>query len=240
MFNLKGLLQDEEFLVAAGLLSAGSQGQSIGQAAFPSILQAAQVKKAFGDTAKSTKTVWSIKDNANVLASDKVIAENPDNYLPAKTTKDQRIVKGADGFNYYVGGENDGDRVLPNVKKDKKEKKFTMGDAEVAVYNKLKVAKNDKEFKQILDGLSKAEQQLYYNKIAGDPDLIDQMIVEQFENQVKLDPAQMSAISEYKLTKKVEGYENVMAIVEAQIENNPDVPFDKILESLIEAGLIEK
>ena len=65
-------------------------------------------------------------------------------------------------------------------------------------------------------------------------------IVEQFENQVKLDPAQMSAISEYKLTKKVEGYENVMAIVEAQIENNPDVPFDKILESLIEAGLIEK
>lgn len=46
-FNLRGLLQDEEFLVAAGLLSAGSQGQSIGQAAFPSLIQAAQVKKAF-------------------------------------------------------------------------------------------------------------------------------------------------------------------------------------------------
>ena len=26
-FNLKGLLQDEEFLLGAGLLSAGSQGQ---------------------------------------------------------------------------------------------------------------------------------------------------------------------------------------------------------------------
>jgi len=49
-FNLRGLLQDEEFLVAAGLLSAGSQGQSIGQAAFPSMIQAAQVKKAFGQS----------------------------------------------------------------------------------------------------------------------------------------------------------------------------------------------
>ena len=240
MFNLKGLLQDEEFLVAAGLLSAGSQGQSIGQAAFPSILQAAQVKKAFGDTAKSTKPVWSIKDNANVLASDKVIAENPDNYLPAKTTKDQRIVKGADGFNYYVGGENDGDRVLPNVKKDKKEKKFTMGDAEVAVYNKLKVAKNNTEFKQILNSLSKPEQQLYYNKIAGNTDLLEQALAEQIENQVILDPAQMSVISDYKLTKKVEGFENVMAVVEAQMSNNPDASFEQVLESLIQAGLIEK
>ena len=240
MSIFKGLLQDEEFLVAAGLLSAGSQGQSIGQAAFPSILQAAQVKKAFGDTAKSTKPVWSIKDNANVLASDKVIAENPDNYLPAKTTKDQRIVKGADGFNYYVGGENDGDRVLPNVKKDKKEKKFTMGDAEVAVYNKLKVAKNNTEFKQILNSLSKPEQQLYYNKIAGNTDLLEQALAEQIENQVILDPAQMSVISDYKLTKKVEGFENVMAVVEAQMSNNPDASFEQVLESLIQAGLIEK
>ena len=240
MFNLKGLLQDEEFLIAAGLLQQGSQGKGIGEAFFPAIAQAGQVKKAFGDTAKSTKPVWSIKDNANVLASDKVIAENPDNYLPAKTTKDQRIVKGADGFNYYVGGENDGDRVLPNVKKDKKEKKFTMGDAEVAVYNKLKVAKNDTEFKQILNSLSKPEQQLYYNKIAGNTDLLEQALAEQIENMVTLDVTQLGIVSEYKLTKKVEGYENVMAIVEAQIENNPDVPFDKILESLIEAGLIEK
>ena len=48
MSILKGLLQDDQFLVAAGLLSAGSQGQSIGQAAFPAILQAAQIKKADG------------------------------------------------------------------------------------------------------------------------------------------------------------------------------------------------
>ena len=41
-FNLKGLLQDEEFLLGAGLLSAGSQGQGLGQAVFPQMLQAAK------------------------------------------------------------------------------------------------------------------------------------------------------------------------------------------------------
>jgi len=76
-------LKDEEFLVAAGLLTAGAKGQTIGQAAFPAILQAAKVKKAFEDTAKSTKSVWSIKDNKNVLATDKEISENKSNYLPA-------------------------------------------------------------------------------------------------------------------------------------------------------------
>ena len=76
-------LKDEEFLVAAGLLTAGAKGQTIGQAAFPAILGAAKIKKAFGDTAKSTKSVWSIKDNKNVLATDKEISENKSNYLPA-------------------------------------------------------------------------------------------------------------------------------------------------------------
>ena len=46
-FNLKGLLQDEEFLLGAGLLSAGSQGQSLGQAALPQMLQAAKMSSAF-------------------------------------------------------------------------------------------------------------------------------------------------------------------------------------------------
>ena len=56
-FNLKGLLQDEEFLVAAGLLSAGSQGQGIGQAAFPAMLQAAQIQKAFAPEDKERKII---------------------------------------------------------------------------------------------------------------------------------------------------------------------------------------
>ena len=95
-FNLRGLLQDEEFLLGAGLLSAGSQGQHVGQAVFPSLLQAAKVKKAFGDTAKSTKPVWSIKDGMNVLVSDQMIKADKDsgvnNYLPAKKTDKKRTI----------------------------------------------------------------------------------------------------------------------------------------------------
>ena len=200
-------LKDEEFLVAAGLLTAGAEGKTIGQAAFPAILQAAKVKKAFGDTAKSTKPVWSIKDNTNVLASDKVIAENPDNYLPAKNTKDT---------------------------------KPTIGDEVLEVYKKLKVAKNDDEFKKILDGLSKPEQQLYYNKIVGNVDILDQALADKIENMVTLDVTQLGLVSEYKLTKKVEGFESVASVVEAQMANNPDASFEQVLDSLIKAGLIEK
>ena len=200
-------LKDEEFLVAAGLLTAGAEGQSIGQAAFPAILGAAKIKKAFGDTAKSTKPVWSIKDNTNVLASDKVIAENPDNYLPAKNTKDT---------------------------------KPTIGDEVLEVYKKLKVAKNDDEFKKILDGLSKPEQQLYYNKIVGNVDILDQALADKIENMVTLDVTQLGLVSEYKLTKKVEGFESVASVVEAQMANNPDASFEQVLDSLIKAGLIEK
>ena len=46
-FNLRGLLQDEEFLLGAGLLTAGSQGQNIGQAAFPALLQAGKTANIF-------------------------------------------------------------------------------------------------------------------------------------------------------------------------------------------------
>ena len=55
MSILKGLLQDEEFLIGAGLLAGGAKGQSFGQAAFPSILQAAQVQKAFAPKINKTK-----------------------------------------------------------------------------------------------------------------------------------------------------------------------------------------
>ena len=87
-FNLKGLLEDENFLIGAGLLTAGAKGQSAGEAIFPSIIQAAKVKKTFQDTAKPTKSVFSIKDNKNVLASDSEIAKDKANYLPPLKAKD--------------------------------------------------------------------------------------------------------------------------------------------------------
>jgi len=54
MSFLKGLLQDEEFLLGAGLLSAGSQGQSLGQAALPQMLRAANISNAFQEKQRKT------------------------------------------------------------------------------------------------------------------------------------------------------------------------------------------
>ena len=85
---LSDMLQDEQFLVAAGLLSAGSQGQGIGQAAFPALLQAAQIQKAFTPKINKTKaavdtTIDTSTGESNlVFVSDKQIAENPNRFIP--------------------------------------------------------------------------------------------------------------------------------------------------------------
>ena len=92
-FNLKGLLQDEEFLVAAGLLSAGAKGQSLGQAAFPALVQAGQLKKAFAPTVNKTKSVFDKSKGENVLATDKQIAETPDNYSPYRESNKSKSVR---------------------------------------------------------------------------------------------------------------------------------------------------
>jgi hypothetical protein len=68
-FNLRGLLQDEEFLLGAGLLSAGSQGQNIGQATFLALIQAGKTASFF-DTAQAKRN----KNEAleKLLSSDQV------------------------------------------------------------------------------------------------------------------------------------------------------------------------
>jgi len=102
MSILKGLLQDEEFLIGAGLLSAGSQGQSIGQAAFPSILQAAQVQKAFAPKINKTKaavdtTIDPSTGKSNlVFVSDKQIAEQPNRFIPQEKKANTTNIKNFD------------------------------------------------------------------------------------------------------------------------------------------------
>ena len=92
-FNLKGLLQDEEFLFAAGLLQQGSQGKSIGEGAFSSLIQAGKIKKAFAPTVNKTKSVFDKSKGENVLATDKQIAENPDNYSPYRESNKSKSVR---------------------------------------------------------------------------------------------------------------------------------------------------
>ena len=93
MSIFKGLLQDEEFLFAAGLLQQGSQGKSIGEGAFPSLIQAAQIKKSFAPTVNKTKSVFDKSKGENVLATDKQIAENPDNYSPYRESNKSKSVR---------------------------------------------------------------------------------------------------------------------------------------------------
>ena len=105
-FNLRGLLEDENFLIGAGLLTAGSKGQSLGEAAFPSILQAAKVKKTFADTAKSTKSVYDVNLKKNVLKTDLEIKNNPEQFEPAKNVKTESNSLSKEALLLYKESQN--------------------------------------------------------------------------------------------------------------------------------------
>ena len=81
-FNLKGLLQDEEFLLGAGLLAQGSQGKNLGAALMPSLVQAGKIKKAFTPTAKKTKQAFDNVLMKNVFVTDSEIATMPGRFTP--------------------------------------------------------------------------------------------------------------------------------------------------------------
>ena len=79
----KGLLQDEEFLIAAGLLQQGAQGKGIGEAIFPAIAQAGQVKKIFGgDKKKSLMEVFNKTTGEKEFATFSQIQGSNGNLIP--------------------------------------------------------------------------------------------------------------------------------------------------------------
>ena len=100
---------------------------------------------------------------------------------------------------------------MNHLKQLRNQLKKLLSDRTLAVFDKLNNATNDKEFKILYDSLSKPDKALYKNKIEGNPDAIDEAVADKIENSVALDVEQMAAVSEYKLGKKVEGFENVQA-----------------------------
>ena len=94
-FNLKGLLQDEEFLLGAGLLTAGSKGQSLSEGLLPSLIQAGKIKKAFTPTIKKTKQAFDNVLGKNVFVTDAEIASMPTRFTPID--KSQSITVNDDG-----------------------------------------------------------------------------------------------------------------------------------------------
>ena len=118
---LSDLLQDEQFLFGAGLLSAGSMGQNLGQAALPSMINAARTANLFQNQQrmKDLRNQISDMDMSGFSDIEKALIQADPfkslNLLQRKK-KERKIIKGADGFNYFA---DTGDRVLPGVvKKD--------------------------------------------------------------------------------------------------------------------------
>ena len=110
MSIFKGLLQDEDFLIGAGLLSAGSQGQSVSQGLMASLNQAAAIKKLSTPKDKQRRI---IKGNDGF----QYYADTGERVLPdvKSSPKERKIVKAADGYNYYADNM---ERVFPDVKKE--------------------------------------------------------------------------------------------------------------------------
>jgi len=81
MSIFKGLLQDEDFLVAAGLLQQGAQGKGIGEAIFPAIAQAGQLKKMFGGN-KNLMEVFNKTTGEKQFATSSQIQSSNGNLIP--------------------------------------------------------------------------------------------------------------------------------------------------------------
>ena len=81
MSIFKGLLQDEDFLVAAGLLQQGAQGKSVGEGLFTSISQAGQLKKLFGGN-KNLMEVFNKTTGEKQFATSSQIQSSNGNLIP--------------------------------------------------------------------------------------------------------------------------------------------------------------
>ncbi len=80
--DLKSLLEDDNFLIGMGLLSAGSKGQSIGEAGLTSIKDAAAIKKSFAGTPKKTKAVFNTITGQSQFATESQIASSNGILIP--------------------------------------------------------------------------------------------------------------------------------------------------------------
>jgi hypothetical protein len=89
MSILRGLLENEEFLLGAGLLSAGTRGQGLGQAVFPQMLQAAKTSAIFKEAAKKEETSNFVKDFKKTLPSNSPLQALPDSAMVDYITKSE-------------------------------------------------------------------------------------------------------------------------------------------------------
>ena len=86
--DMKSLLEDDNFLIGMGLLSAGAKGQSIGEAGITSIKDAAAIKKSLIGKQKDR---FRLLSRAEILQNDSL--DNNSNYQMNLTTGKIELVK---------------------------------------------------------------------------------------------------------------------------------------------------
>lgn len=82
MSIFKGLLQDEDFLIAAGLLQQGAQGKGVGEGLFASISQAGQLKKLFGTKDQKLISAFNKTTGEKEFATSSQIQASNGNLIP--------------------------------------------------------------------------------------------------------------------------------------------------------------
>ena len=145
--DMKSLLEDDNFLIGMGLLSAGAKGQSIGEAGITSIKDAAAIKKSFVGTPKKTKAVFnSITGQTQFATESQILASNgiliPVPKQDTTTNKTKAVRNTTTGEQEFATDKMilESNGILVPIKKeplvkiegDKKESKFdeTMGESE--------------------------------------------------------------------------------------------------------------
>jgi len=145
--DMKSLLEDDNFLIGMGLLSAGAKGESIGEAGITSIKDAAAIKKSFVGTPKKTKAVFnSITGQTQFATESQILASNgiliPVPKQDTTTNKTKAVRNTTTGEQEFATDKMilESNGILVPIKKeplvkiegDKKESKFdeTMGESE--------------------------------------------------------------------------------------------------------------
>tara|TARA_R100000908_G_scaffold63312_1_gene44120 strand:- start:3888 stop:5060 length:1173 start_codon:yes stop_codon:yes gene_type:complete len=191
MSIFKGLLQDDEFLIAAGLLQQGAQGKSVGEGLFNSIAQAGQYKKLLGGN-KNFMTVFNKTTGEVQFATSNQIQNSSGNLIPytkpqkpkdqfKMLTNEEAQAEGFDTSNNQKYQKNvTTNKILPfnakidksttiNMTGNKQESKFseTVGAGQGEVFNNIiKAGENAQNENIDLDILTQTAENLETGKAA--------------------------------------------------------------------------
>ena len=216
--NIRGLLQDEEFLFGAGLLSAGSMGQSIGQAAFPQLINAARTANMFQNQQRMTDLRNQISDMDMSGMSDlekALVAADPFKALPLLQKKRRNT-------NFKTLFNKSGDRIELDLNNPVDAAKIPGLSSQGYSLSKFDQKDNRTQIQKLAEDLD-PEKGILYNKIIKDKinkDTINPTILLLNEAGIdKNDPRYKEAIIA-SIAKTSEGFQSASPITSKGKKDN--------------------